>query len=74
MDGCQNILPGDPHAQILEVLQMVLSAEDLEKYRLQFVPASKSDEASRAHELANKCREQTKLENHLMLCDPGYGE
>ena len=25
-------------------------------------------------ELANKCREQTKLENHLMLCDPGYGE
>ena len=44
---------------------MVLTAEDFEKYRMQFVPAPKSDEPSRAQELANKCREQTKLENQL---------
>ena len=29
---------------------------------MQFVPPPKSDEASRAQELANKCREQSKLE------------
>ena len=44
---------------------MALTAENFEKYRLQFVPPPRSDEASRAQELANKCWEQTKLENQL---------
>ena len=44
---------------------MVLTPEDFEKYKMQFVPVPRSDEASRAQELANKCREQTKLENQM---------
>ena len=64
-DENESKAPGYPQAQILEVLKMVLTAENFEKYRMQFFPAPKSDEASRAQELANKCREQTKLENQL---------
>ena len=43
---------------------MVLSAEDFERYNERFMPP-KNDRASCEQELANKCMEQTKLENQL---------
>ena len=64
-DENETKVPGYPQAQILEVLQIVLTPEDFEKYRMQFVPPPRSAEASRAQELANKCREQSKLENQI---------
>ena len=46
---------------------MVLSPEDFAKYKEQVMPA-KSDRASSEQELANKVREQTKLENQMKHC------